>query len=219
MNRQESLWNGPVGKAYTDAFILSPEQVDKLWEPLIGIGRAKMLADFTKDLPRDIRILEVGCNVGNMLNILDAAGFTKLYGLELQSYAVKLAHKERPGLNIVQGEARDIPFRDGWFDLVFTSGVLIHVAPESLEEVLRGINRVAKRYVMGYEYYAEKFEEIPYCGGRRIGMEKPIPGAMWRGPYRNSYETMFGMKLLRSSMVHYLDDPKKQDEMFLLEKA
>ena len=218
MTDQKELWNGPVGKAYTDAFLLSPEEVDALWKPIIGRGRAEILAEFVQDIPRDARILEIGCNAGNMLNILASLGFTRLYGVDFQSYAVRLAHKGRPGLNIVEAEARDLPWKDRFFDLVFTSGCLIHIPPTDLENVLWEVYRVSRRWVMGYEYFACQTQEVPWLGGRRIGMKDGIPGALWRGNYRQMYEIIFKMKPLKTSLYAYLQDPAKQDEMFLLEK-
>ena len=37
---------------------------------------------------------------------------------------------------MIQGVARDLPFRDDFFDLTFTCGVLIHQPKESLREVM-----------------------------------------------------------------------------------
>jgi len=59
-------------------------------------------------------------------------GFTNLYGIELQWYAVEKAKEYTKGINIIQGSGFDIPFKDGYFDLVITNGVLIHIAPKKI---------------------------------------------------------------------------------------
>jgi SAM-dependent methyltransferase len=56
--------------------------------------------------------------------------------------------REREGLAYTayaRRPARELPFRDAWFDLVFTVGLLIHIPEESLplvmSEVVRTIHR------------------------------------------------------------------------------
>ena len=82
-----------------------------------------------KDLPMDIRILEVGCNIGNQLRGFQRMGFTSLYGVELQQYAVEKAKMATRNINIIQGSGFDLPFKDNFFDLVCTNVVLIHISP------------------------------------------------------------------------------------------
>lgn len=61
-----------------------------------------------------------------------------------------MAKKFTDGINIIRGTADDIPFRDGYFDLVFTSGVLIHINPQSIGKVLREIYRCSNSLYLGY---------------------------------------------------------------------
>jgi len=56
-------------------------------------------------------------------------GINNLYGIELQQYAIEKAKALTKRINIIHGVADDIPFKDGYFDMVFTSGVLIHIHP------------------------------------------------------------------------------------------
>jgi len=93
------------------------------------------------------RVLEVGCNVGNQLLLLKEMGYTNLWGIELQDYAVEIARKRTSGINIVKGSAFDIPYKDAFFDLVFTSGVLIHIPPDHINKVLDEIYRCTNRYI------------------------------------------------------------------------
>jgi len=41
---------------------------------------------------------------------------------------VERSKQNLKNIDILQGSAFDVPFKDGFFDLVFTSGVLIHLA-------------------------------------------------------------------------------------------
>ena len=129
-NFQENLWVGDFGQEYTERNIFDPDKLDKDYKETFDVSRTDMNELFLKDLNlKDKRILEVGCNIGNQLRFLQRMGYKNLYGIELQPYAVQRAKDFTKGINIIQGEADDIPFKDGYFDLVFTSDVLIHIAP------------------------------------------------------------------------------------------
>ena len=66
------------------------------------------------------------------LDGLQRSGWTNLWGIELQEYAVELSKHYTNHVNIVQASGFDIPFKDNFFDLVVTNGVLIHIAPADL---------------------------------------------------------------------------------------
>ena len=76
--------------------------------------------------------------------------------------------------NVRSDSADRLGWEDGHMDLVFTSGVLIHVPPDKLEASLREIHRVSSRYVICGEYFAPSEEMIPYRGH---------DNAMWRRDY------------------------------------
>jgi len=95
---------------------------------------------------RDVRVLDVACGTGNFLRLLAAAQPRLEYtGLDLSdaylAYArQKCADVER--LNLVQGNAEEMPFRDGWFDVV-TSVYLFHELPkDARRNVFREMYRV-----------------------------------------------------------------------------
>jgi hypothetical protein len=67
------------------------------------------------------------------------------------------------------------------YELVFTSGVLIHVAPNDLPAFMKAIVHASADYVLAIEYAADKEEEIPYRGQHR---------ALWKRPYGKLYEQM-----------------------------
>ncbi len=135
-----------------------------------------MNEEFIGNLDRDIKILEVGCNIGMQLVNLYEMGFRNLYGIELQSNAVELAKQKTKGMNIIQGTAYDIPFKDGYFDLVFTSRVLIHMNPDVISKAISEIVRCSKEYIYGNEYYADELTEIKnYHGQNNIAWKRNFP--------------------------------------------
>ncbi|HEX6334316.1 MAG TPA: pseudaminic acid biosynthesis-associated methylase, partial [Flavisolibacter sp.] len=120
--KQEEFWSGEFGKEYSDRNKWTIEEYDQFYVSEWGTSRTQMNLEFIGNLPRDIRILEVGCNIGMQLRLLQQMGFTNLYGIELQSYAVEKAKSLTSNINIIQGSGFDIPFRDGFFDVVVTNG-------------------------------------------------------------------------------------------------
>ncbi|MDP4176912.1 MAG: methyltransferase domain-containing protein [Bacillota bacterium] len=209
-NIQKKLWLSDFGQEYTERNILNPNKLNEAYIGNYGVDRIEMNEEFIKNLGlENKKILEVGCNVGNQLRLLQQMGFNNLYGIELQPYAVQRAKDLTKGINIIQGVADDIPFKDEYFDLVFTSGVLIHIAPENLSNVMKEIIRCSKKYIWGFEYYLETFMEVEYRGNNN---------ALWKGDYSKEYiKYNPELKLIKQKLYKYLNN-ENVDFMYLLSK-
>ncbi len=206
---QEGIWSGEFGGAYTGRNTFDLTGLEAHYQKLYGIGRLAMDESFVGDLDRSLSILEVGCNAGNQLLCLHQMGFTALSGLELQSDALAQARARLPAADLTQGSAFELPYPDMSFDLVFTSGVLIHIAPTDLPVVLREIHRVSRRYIWGFEYYQQDFAEIPYRGHDTL---------MWKGPYPELFlKTFADLRCLKQECFDYVDEANR-DVMYLLTK-
>jgi len=208
--RQMETWSGTFGREYTDRNTLSPEELDSMYRRELGIERTAMNQAFLGPLPRELRVLEVGSNIGNQLLLLRSMGFTRLHGVELQRYAVRLSKPRVPGAHFMQGSAFDLPCRDGAFDLVFTSGVLIHLAPGDLEVALAEIHRASGRYVWGMEYFSEVGEKVSYRGRE---------GLLWKADFCRLYLERFPDLRVVKQQRYPRRDGANQDAMFLLERA
>jgi len=210
MNTQQiDFWRGKFGADYTDRNTFSVEELDHIYEEQYGVTRTDMNTAFVKELAAN-RTLEVGCNVGNILLNLQSIGLENLYGVELQHYAVERAKTRTMGINIVQGSAFDLPFKDRYFDLVFTSGVLIHISPNDIAQVMDEMYRVSSRYIWGFEYYADQYMQIDYHGNG----EK-----MWKADFAGMFMKRFSdLRLAREEKYRYLKNVNNVDQMYLLEK-
>lgn len=203
-------WEGKFGKEYTDRNPLSLEEMESLYRGNYGVTRTEMNARFIGGLDRNIRILEVGSNVGIQLIYLQKAGFKHLYGIELQSYAIELSKSKTKNINIIQGSAFDIPFKEGFFELVFTSGVLIHIAPGDINKALDEMYRCTSRYIWGFEYYAETCTEITY---------REQANLLWKTDFARLFlERFCDLKLVKEERFKYLNNDNV-DTMFLLQKG
>jgi pseudaminic acid biosynthesis-associated methylase len=206
---QMDKWRGDFGKEYTDRNDLSLEELDALYKKNYGKTRTELNREFLKGLDPSLRILEVGSNFGVQLASLQRTGFTELYGIELQDYAVELAKMRTQSINIIKGSALDIPYKDGYFDLVFTSGLLIHISPSDLRLVMSEVHRCTKKYIWGFEYYADKHTEVVYRGNENL---------LWKGNFAGMYVDLFeDLDLIKEERLKYVTGGNV-DAMFLLRR-
>jgi len=207
---QMRTWQSEFGRAYTDRNLQSHDEMEKWYRENFGFTRTQLNERFVGGLGRSCRVLEVGANVGCQLEALQHMGFSNLYGIELQPYAVEMAKTRTKNINIIQGSGFDIPFKDGYFDLVFTSGVLFHISPSDLREVLGEIYRCSARFIWGLEYWADTVEDIQYRGRE---------GLLWKADYPRIYLAQFpDLRLVKEERIKYLQG-NNVDCMFLLERA
>ena len=207
--RQTKVWQGKFGQEYTDRNALSLEEMESLHMRHYGISRTQMNLRFLPDISPSLRILEVGCNIGNQLLCLQKAGFTNLYGIELQRYAVEVARVRTEGINIIQGSAFDLPFKDEYFELIFTSGLLIHISPTDIRKVVDEIHRCTREYIWGFEYYADEYQKVNY---RRQS------DLLWKTDFVKLWLKDFpSLELIEEERFKYLKNDNI-DTMFLLRK-
>jgi|SRR5579862_55615 len=207
---QISHWRGQFGREYTERNSLTLGQLDALYQRNYGLTRRELNQRFLAEVPRNARILEVGCNIGLQLSVLHDLGFHDLCGVEIQHHALRRAKSRLAEIHLVEGSALQIPFCDRSFDLVFTSGVLIHIAPDDLGKAMHEIYRCSKRFIWGFEYHSLHPVEVAYRGNRDL---------LWKMNYAQAFQDEFkDLQLLRCEHLSYLDNPNI-DCMFLLEKG
>ena len=209
MTDQFRRWTGTFGREYTDRNDQTPRQLDEFYQNTYGKTRSELNQRFLENVPRNAPILEVGCNVGTQLLLLKEMGFTDLSGVEIQEYALQRAQERLGDAKILQASALSIPFPDQEFELVFTSGVLIHIAPADLPIAMREIHRCTRKWVWGMEYYAPQMEEIVYRDNRNL---------LWKADYARLYQHHCAdLELVREEDIPYLGGVNV-DAMFLLER-
>jgi len=209
--KQIEVWTGDFGREYTDRNTFTAENdYNQLYLRRYGLSQDEVNRSWLKDVPLDARILEVGSNVGYQLEALRRIGYRNLYGVEIQRYCVDKAKSLHPKVDIIQAQGGDLPFKSNFFDLVFTSGVLIHVAPDNLAAVQDEMHRVTRRWIFGLEYYAPELVELPYWGQG---------GLLWKGNYHGLFKSRFkDLRSIREELVEYRDEPGNVDQFYLLEK-
>lgn len=114
-----------------------PEDLEKL--------KRDRLPPWLSEIPRDARILDLGCAQGHLLEALRRVGYTRLTGVDLSSELLSSARRLLPEtVRLIQADLcewlKEEP--DESFDVVFLHDVLEHLPRESVVDVLRDIRRV-----------------------------------------------------------------------------
>ena len=170
---QLDAWRGEFGDAYggrneADEAMIAARTA--MWTRIL-----RPLADHPPQ-----SILEIGANIG--LNLRALAGLTtaRLMALEPNSRARRRLVDDgvvSPD-HAHDGAADNIPLDDGAVDMAFTSGVLIHIAPDDLAASCAEIHRVSSRYIACVEYFADTPQEVRYRGHDGLLFKRDF-GAFW----------------------------------------
>lgn len=87
------------------------------------------------------RILDLGCGRAGWLNDLDPG--IEVIGVDREP---SLPGYDGPNRSYRQGDALDLPFADGEFDIAFSNSVIEHLDPGDWERFASEIQRVSKRF-------------------------------------------------------------------------
>src|SRR3989344_4232986 len=149
--KQLDYWQGEFGSAY------SQRNAD-----LTIFAKRKKFFKHLLTRYADIQsLLEVGCNIGGNLFILGKIKpELKLFGIEPNRSAVKTAQNLIKNAELTRKNASEINEKDT-YDLVFTSGVLIHIGDTDLPKTLTNMYNASKKYLLTIEYYATTRIVIP----------------------------------------------------------
>jgi len=207
---QEAVWDGDFGRDYTDRNTLDAQSLDDLWLRNYGVARSTINEEFLSGIPKNASFLEVGCNAGNQLLLLKQMGWSNLSGIELQCYALEIARSRLQDATLKQGSALALPWPDSGFDVVFTSGVLIHISPSDLRVAMEEIYRVSKEYIWCSEYYAPELTRITYRDRTEL---------LWKMDFARQFKDRFpNLQLTREQRLPYLKN-SNVDSVFLLRKT
>jgi ubiquinone/menaquinone biosynthesis C-methylase UbiE len=195
-NEKRGTWNGDFGINYTIRNKIIPENLVPFFKRI------------TKDLKLK-RILEVGCNRGHNLVALSYCDQYELYGIDINPYSILLA-KENKEISFAVGNIFDILYKDNFFDMVMTIGVLIHIDPVDMKKALTELLRVSNKYyfMVEYNYNFNEFEKIPYR--ENVGL--------WRGNFKELVLENFNVKLILEGEAGELDGFGDKRNYFLFEK-
>ena len=169
------FWRGEFGNDYTarnsDGDI---EAHVNLWYDILGCFPTRPLNS----------ALEIGAGSGNNLGALRQIWGSGPSLEAVEPNASARAALEDAGFKAFDGTAEK-PGRTA--ELVFTSGVLIHIPPGELMAACQGIYDAAERYIVAIEYFAADPEEKAYRGHS---------GKLWKRDFGGYWIDNFDLKPL-----------------------
>ena len=206
---QENIWCGDFGAEYNVRNFMTLKQMDTISRNRFGISRTEINKAFTYRVDKDAPILECACNIGNQLLSLKSLGFTNLHGIDIQPDVIAAAIK-RTDAALTVASVYQIPYPDNFFEMVFTSGLLIHISPENIKAAMLEIARVSGRCIWGYESYADEYTEVNYRGHDQL---------LWKTNFAKLYcDTVPGLRLVKEIRIQH-PNCDLVDAVFLLEKT
>ncbi|MGI0022374.1 MAG: pseudaminic acid biosynthesis-associated methylase [Nitrososphaeraceae archaeon] len=206
--QQRNFWSGAFGNSYIgrNTSIKTSNQYHK---EQTGITIDEIFEKYFSTINRNSEILELGCNIGLKLSILQRMGFKNLYGLELNKKAIDIARKNYPEITFFNSSIEDYKSKGKQYDLVYTSCVLIHINPTALNSIINKIINLTKEYIFGYEYYSDSLVEVVYRNHQSV---------MWKQNFPLLFtQNDSSIKILKQDIFKYKDE-NLADIAYLLKK-
>lgn len=109
--------------------------------------------------------LECGCNIGRNLEQLQRVlPHARPSVIEISRPAFDFVSQRYDFEHAFNGPILDSALPDAGFDLVFTMGVLIHIAPDQLLAHMKRMFDYSRRYVLMGEYFNRTPQSLKYQG-------------------------------------------------------
>ncbi len=172
-SQQREFWMSNFGTDYINRN-KTIEVVNELYKKQTGITVENIFNKFFDEINRESTIIELGCNVGLNLSVLNKMGFKNLTGLEINETAFSIAKKNNPDINFIHSSIENFKFTET-YDLVYTGGVLIHINPDTLPLIITKMGQLSKKYIFGFEYFSENLVEIKYRNNENTCWKQNFP--------------------------------------------
>lgn len=155
MNDQEEFWANSIARDYMQAN-------SSFNKPLAIQAWVQMLEKV--DIASLNSFLECGCNIGrNLQSLRGLAPKADAAVIEINREALDVAIKNNDISESFHGSIKDVELNRK-FDLVFTSGVLIHINPQDLLITMQKMYDLSDRYILIAEYFNRTPVSIEYRG-------------------------------------------------------
>lgn len=93
-------------------------------------------------LPAGSRVLEGGCGLGDVVYALHRAGYV-VDGIDYAPRVVQAINMHWPSLRVTEGDVRNLPYEDGFYDGYWSLGVIEHF-PDGYDAIASEMKRVLR---------------------------------------------------------------------------
>lgn len=112
--------------------------------PWLGVNFEKELIEFIDSIPRDARIIDIGCGDGSLCKHLASLGFTDVLGIDVSDLLIsRVKESNQSGAVFQVMDAFDLP-DDEKYDVVFCRLLLHHMVPIDKLRLLKKLNAILK---------------------------------------------------------------------------
>lgn len=133
-------------------------------------------------------VVDVGANIGRNIgflqdsNLLPNASYT---AIDINEQALRQLNSNFPNTKTIQSSIQTLDCGDT-FDLVFTSGVLIHISPDNLHQVFDKLIKLTSKYCILIEYFNRTPIELSYQGRSKL---------LWKRDFGRDFLNYSGFEL------------------------
>jgi len=197
---QEEFWKGTFGSDY----------IERNNEESIVAANISFFANAFRHVTRLDSVLEFGCNIGLNLKAIRRLSQCSLTGIEINHKAVTYLQQWND-VNVIENSILDVDIKNV-YDLTFTKGVLIHIAPDRLNDVYERLYKYSNKYILIAEYYNPTPVAVQYRG---------YDNKLFKRDFAGEVLSLFpDLSLLDYGFVYHGDTMWPQDDItwFLLSK-
>jgi len=213
MNEQQEFWKGKHGNEWTER-LLTMKSAYQNWEADSGVKLKDLLQEFFHDIPKNSKIIEMGCGPGWVLKTLEELGYTKLHGIDINDNAIRVARKNHPKIRFSAGPLEAVTITH-WYDTVLTSAFLIHIHPDNLDNTMKIIYNTANKYIFGRELSSTSPEECPIENPNK----RKWKNQYWTRRFKVKWLELFpDLKVVKYKLIPMMSKQYIQTEVYLLEK-
>ena len=164
---QENFWKSSFGRDYLDRNLKNKKE-----NRILTIGKNLLNNNIFLD-----NALEFGSNKGQNLDALKKIyPEIKTFGVEIYKKAYQLCKKKH---NCTNQSILDFKTKKK-FDLVFTSGVLIHQNPKHLQKIYSKMYQYSKKYIYISEYFNPVPVALDYRGNKDQLFKRDFASEIWK---------------------------------------
>ncbi len=119
---------------------------DKIAEPYAKefSKPSEYIEEFLALLPKNAKILDVGCGVGVDAGFMKSEGF-EIIGIDLSKEMLNIARQKFPQIEFKQQDIRELDFPPNFFDGILASCSLIHIPKKDVPSLIKKFHQIIKK--------------------------------------------------------------------------